>query len=151
VAWVEEAQTLSDRSLEMLRPTIRKRQVRRLLFQLEPAQRCDPVDLLLRGVTPPPDAVVQRVNYSDNPFFPAELDAERLHDKATKPVRYGHIWLGEYEPVAIGAIWDRLMLHRNRRSEAPDLGADRRGGGPGGFVRCRAATMHGIIVCGDRR
>jgi hypothetical protein len=120
VAWVEEAQTMSARSLEMLRPTIRA-PGSELWFTWNPRNASDPVDVLLRGQQPPNSAVVRRVNFSDNPFFPAELEDERLHDRKAKPDRYGHIWLGEYEPVAIGAIWDRLTLHRNRRESAPDM------------------------------
>lgn len=120
VAWVEEAQTLSARSLEMLRPTIRKPNSE-LWFSWNPRNASDPVDAFLRREQPPEGAVVRRVNYTDNPWFPAELEAERLDDMAHRPDRYAHIWLGEYEPVAIGAIWDRLMLHRNRRSEMPEL------------------------------
>ena len=59
------------------------------------------------------------MNYSDNPFFPAELEDERLHDMRTNRDRYGHIWLGEYEPTAIGAIWDRQTIHANRRRDVP--------------------------------
>lgn len=120
IAWVEEAQGLSARSLEMLRPTIRK-PGSELWFSWNPRSAADPVDQLLRGVTPPPGAIVQRANYDDNPFFPAELEQERLHDLKAKPERYGHIWLGEYEPAVVGAIWDRATLHRNRRDQAPEL------------------------------
>jgi phage terminase large subunit-like protein len=114
IAWWEEAQTASARSLELLRPTIRA-PGSELWFTWNPRNASDPVDQLLCGITPPPDAIVVKANYSDNPFFPPELEAEREFDERSKPDRYGHIWLGEYEPVAIGAIWDRLMLHRNRR------------------------------------
>jgi hypothetical protein len=120
VAWVEEAQTLSGRSLEMLRPTIRA-PGSELWFSWNPRNASDPVDALLRGPEPPPNSVVVKANYSDNPWFPAELEAERAFDARTKPDRYGHIWRGDYEPTAIGAIWDRLVLHRNRRAEAPEL------------------------------
>lgn len=120
IGYVEEAQTLTSRSLELLRPTIRK-PGSELWFSWNPRHASDPVDELLRGPTPPPDSIVVRANYSDNPFFPAELEAERQYDEAHNPARYGHIWLGEYEPQAIGAIWDRLTIHRNRRSEAPKL------------------------------
>jgi PBSX family phage terminase large subunit len=120
VAWAEEAQSLSARSLELLRPTIRA-PGSELWFSFNPRSAADPVDQLLRGMTPPNDAIVVKANYSDNPFFPPELEAEREFDARTKPDRYGHIWLGDYEPIAIGAIWDRLMLHRNRRSEAPQM------------------------------
>ncbi len=127
VAYVEEAQTLTERSLEMLRPTIRKdatkdRPGSELWFSWNPRSAKDPVDVLLRGMTLPPDAAVVKSNYLDNPFFPKVLDEEREFDRINKPERYGHIWLGEYEPQAIGAIWNRLMLHEGRRDETPDMG-----------------------------
>ena len=120
VAWVEEAQTLSARSLELLRPTIRK-PGSELWFSWNPRSASDPVDSFFRGMTPPDSAVIAKINYDGNPFFPAELEAEREHDRKAAPDRYAHIWLGEYEPMAVGAIWDRQTLHEHRRSEPPDL------------------------------
>lgn len=119
-AWVEEAQTLSARSLELLRPTIRK-PGSELWFSWNPRSASDPVDQFFRGMTPPDSAVIAKINYDGNPFFPAELEAEREHDRKAAPDRYAHIWLGEYEPMAVGAIWDRQTLHEHRRSEPPDL------------------------------
>jgi len=118
--WVEEAQTLSSRSLEMLRPTIRK-PGSELWFSWNPRLETDPVDQLLRGAEPPPDAVVVRANYDDNPFFPAELEAERAFDERSNPTRYAHIWLGAYEPAAIGAIWDKVVIREHRVDAAPEL------------------------------
>lgn len=115
VAWVEEAHTLSARSLEFLRPTIRKAGSE-LWFSWNPRSANDPVDAFLRGPNLPPDAIVLRVNHSDNPFFPAELEVERSFDEKHARQRYGHIWLGEYEPMAEGAIWDRLTIHQGRRA-----------------------------------
>lgn len=120
VAWVEEAQTLSDLSLEFLRPTIRK-PGSELWFSWNPRSALDAVDQFFRGLQPPDNAVIQRVNYDANPFFPPELEAERLHDKSAKRDRYAHIWMGEYEPMAIGAIWDRQTIHANRRRDLPDM------------------------------
>ena len=120
IAYVEEAQTLTERSLELLRPTIRK-PGSELWFSWNPRNAIDPVDAFLRGETPPPGSIVVKSNYCDNPFFPKELEEERVHDHATNPVRYPHIWNGEYEPQAIGAIWTREVLHRNRRDEEPQL------------------------------
>lgn len=116
VAYVEEAQTLSGGSLEMLRPTIRAAGSE-LWFSWNPRSKKDPVDELLRGKAKPEDALVVEANYKDNPFFPKELEAERLHDQQHKPDRYGHIWLGEYEPAVIGAYYANEMaaLARNGR------------------------------------
>jgi len=119
VAYVEEAQTLTERSLEMLRPTMRSGS--EIWFSWNPRNATDPVDLFLRGETPHPRSIVVKANYCDNPFLPEELEEERAHDEKTNPVRYPHIWRGEYEPQAIGAIWSREVLHRNRRDEIPPL------------------------------
>lgn len=120
IAYVEEAQTLTARSLEMLRPTIRK-PGSELWFGWNPRSATDPVDELLRGKIIPPDAIVVRTSYKNNPWFPAELEVERLFDYKNNPHRYAHIWEGEYEPQAIGAIWDRATINRNRRDSAPPM------------------------------
>jgi hypothetical protein len=120
IAWVEEAQSLSARSLELLRPTIRA-PGSEIWFSLNPRSASDPVYDLFFGLSPPPNSTIIRANYDANPFFSPELEAERDYDQRHKPGRYGHVWLGDLEPVAIGAIWDRLMLHRNRRQEMPEM------------------------------
>jgi len=117
---VEEAQTLTARSLEMLRPTIR-RPGSELWFGWNPRNATDPVDELLRGQAIPKDAIVVKTSYRDNPWFPPELEIERQHDYKHNSQRYAHIWEGEYEPQAIGAIWDRATINRNRRDRAPEM------------------------------
>jgi len=94
-AWVEEAQSLSQRSLDLLRPTIRKPDSE-LWFTWNPRQADDPIDVLLRGEKPPPDAKVVQVNYSDNPWFPDVLKNEMEYDKARDPDKYLHVWMGDY-------------------------------------------------------
>lgn len=94
-AWVEEAQSLSQRSLDLLRPTIRKPESE-LWFTWNPANASDPVDHLLRGPNPPPGAVVTEVNYTDNPWFPEVLRAEMEYDKRRDPDKYSHVWRGGY-------------------------------------------------------
>ena len=95
IAWFEEAQVASQRSLDLLRPTIRK-PGSELLFSWNPRFDNDPVEVLLRGSNPPPDAVVLEVNFADNPWFPAVLREEMEYDKRRDPDKYSHIWLGEY-------------------------------------------------------
>ena len=60
IAWVEEAQTLSQHSLDLLRPTIRKDQSE-IWFSWNPRFKTDPVDAFMRK-SPPSDAVVVFVN-----------------------------------------------------------------------------------------
>ena len=94
-AWFEEAQNASDKSLTLLRPTIRK-PGSQMWFGWNPDLDSDPVDQLLRGVKPPPDSVVVRANYTDNPWLPGELLAEMEYDRERDPDKYAHVWLGEY-------------------------------------------------------
>lgn len=145
VAWVEEAQTLSARSLEMLRPTIRK-PGSELWFTWNPRNATDPVDAFFRGQNPPKDLIIRRVNFDDNPFFPAELEAERDLDREARPDRYAHIWLGEYEPRAVGAIWDRQTIAENRRSEPPSIERIVIAVDPA-VTNNTNSDEHGIIVC----
>lgn len=94
-AWVEEAQSLSQKSLDLLRPTIRKPESE-LWFTWNPRQSSDPVDHLLRGPNPPPDSVVLPVNYDDNPWFPDVLRDEMEYDKRRDPDKFQHVWRGGY-------------------------------------------------------
>ncbi len=95
IAWVEEAQSLSQRSLDLLRPTIRKAGSE-LWFSWNPNRPTDPVDVLLRGDQTPTDAVVVEVNYSDNPRLPAELKADLEDDRRRDPDKFAHVWGGHY-------------------------------------------------------
>jgi phage terminase large subunit len=70
IAWVEEAQTLSEKSLELLRPTIRK-PGSEIWFTWNPRDASDAVDRFLCGDRPPEGAVIVTANWSDNPLFPA--------------------------------------------------------------------------------
>lgn len=95
-AWFEEAQSCSQRSLDLLRPTIRK-DGSELWFSWNPDQPTDPVDALLTGDDPPPDSVVVSVSYEDNPWFPEVLRDEMEYDRKRDPDKYAHIWLGGYQ------------------------------------------------------
>lgn len=108
VAWVEEAQSLSARSLTLLRPTIRK-PGSELWFSWNPRRKSDPVDVMLRGEEKPTGAVVVEANWSDNPWFPAELEQERLDDLRMKPDQYEHIWQGGYETITEGAYYAKSL------------------------------------------
>jgi phage terminase large subunit len=85
VAWVEEAQTLSARSLSLLRPTIRK-EGSELWANWNPRHKKDAIDDYLRQKKPE-NAMVVKTNWRDNPWFPAVLDAERKLDLQLYPER----------------------------------------------------------------
>jgi phage terminase large subunit len=116
-AWVEEAQSLSQRSLDLLRPTIRK-PGSELWFTWNPNEASDPVDHLLRGETAPPYSCVVQVNYLDNPWFPDVLKAEMEYDKRRDPDKYAHVWLGGYVQNSSSRVF------KNWRIEEFDAPAD---------------------------
>ncbi len=95
IAWFEEAQSMSSRSLELLRPTIRK-PGSELWFSWNPDSEGDAIDQFLRGDNVPEDSIVIMANWRDNPWFPDELNQERLLDFRVFPGRYRHIWEGDY-------------------------------------------------------
>jgi phage terminase large subunit len=108
IAWVEEAQSLSHKSMTLLIPTIRK-EGSELLFTWNPDRPTDAVDEMLRSSKATPDTVVVKANWSDNPWFPEVLEQERLLCLENTPERYGHIWEGEYATVLDGAYYARHL------------------------------------------
>lgn len=107
-AWVEEAQSLSDRSMSLLRPTIRK-EGSEIWFSWNPMRASDPVDMLLRGENTPTGSTVVRANWSDNPWFPSVLEDERKDCLNMTPERYDHIWEGGYATVLEGAYYAKHL------------------------------------------
>lgn len=123
VAWVEEANKLSAKSLSLLRPTIRKPNSE-LWFSWNPLRKADPVDALLRGAEPPPGSVVVQANWRDNPWFPPELETERRYDEAHSPHTYGNIWEGEYAGVQEGAYFTAQLRDAKAQGRIGRVAAD---------------------------
>ena len=122
-AWIEEAQTLSARSLSLLRPTIRAAGSE-LWFSWNPRRKTDPVDMMLRGDDLPTGAVVIRANWSDNPMLPPELNQERLDCLRTTPEQYDHIWQGGYAAVNSGAYFARHLAEARSSGRIGRVAAD---------------------------
>ncbi|MEM7000880.1 MAG: PBSX family phage terminase large subunit [Pseudomonadota bacterium] len=95
LAWVEEAHSLSARSMKLLLPTIRD-EGSEIWFTWNPEDPHDPVDRLLVGDQSNDDAVVVHVNYTDNPFLPETLRKEAERHQIRDPETFPHVWLGEY-------------------------------------------------------
>lgn len=95
VLWLEEAQNISQRSLDIARPTFRK-PGSEIWASWNPNLPTDPIDMLLRCDNPPPDSIVVEANYTDNPWFPEELMKEMEYDRTRDIDKFNHIWLGQY-------------------------------------------------------
>jgi phage terminase large subunit len=125
ILWGEEAQSLSQRSLDLIRPTIRK-PGSELWFSWNPRHATDPIDVLLRGDNPPPGAVVVKANYMDNPFLPEVLRTELEYDRGRDPEKYAHIWLGEYQRNSEARVFKNWTIEEFTRPTGTihRLGAD---------------------------
>ena len=125
IAWVEEAQSLSQRSLDLLRPTIRKPDSE-LWFTWNPSLATDPIDSFLRCENPPPDSIVIQVNYRDNPWLPQVLIDEIDYDKKRDPDKFAHVWLGEYQRNSEARVFKNWSIEEFDRPPGTifRLGAD---------------------------
>lgn len=95
IAWVEEAHMVSQRSLDILTPTVRS-EGSEIWCSWNPNQPTDPVDVMFRGKEPRPDSIVREVSYEDNPWFPEVLRTDMEYDRRTDPDKAAHIWDGAY-------------------------------------------------------
>jgi phage terminase large subunit len=103
VCWIEEAQSVSKRSWDVLTPTIRKDDSE-IWATLNPFLESD--ETYQRFVADPPTNTLSlQVNWSDNPWFPSVLNEERLNCLRRDPDNYANIWEGQPLRVASGAIY----------------------------------------------
>lgn len=122
-AWVEEAQTLSARSLSLLRPTMRA-EGSEIWASWNPRRKTDPVDEMLRGAALPTGAVVVRANWSDNPWFPKVLEQERQDCLRDDSDQYDHIWEGGYATVLAGAYYAKAIADARHKGRIGNVEQD---------------------------
>jgi phage terminase large subunit len=122
IAWIDEAQTLSARSLALLRPTIRAMDSE-VWASWNPRRKSDAIDDFLRA-RKPGGAIVVSANWRDNPWFPAVLEEERQLDLALYPDRYEHIWEGDYVRAFEGAYFAQLLNEARAQGRIGRVAAD---------------------------
>lgn len=109
VCWIEEAQVVSKYSLDLLDPTIRKAGAE-IWATFNPLLESDEIYRRFVANTPPPGSVVQEMNWRDNPWWNAVLEAKRIHYQATESEDdYLNIWEGRPRAAVQGAIYAREM------------------------------------------
>lgn len=96
-AWIEEAHSVSERSATVLIPTIRK-PGSELWWSYNPEQAEDYVHQL--AAMDDPDTLVITINWRDNPWFPEELEKERLKLQRINTDLYQHVWEGQCRSAA---------------------------------------------------
>lgn len=121
IAWVEEAQSLSAKSLRLLRPTIRKEDSE-IWFSWNPRYETDAVDAFFRNGRPRPDAALVPVNWNDNPWLPEVLRREKDSDYVTDPEMAAHVWGGAYEMTSEAAYYAGLIAQAESEGRIGEFG-----------------------------
>lgn len=106
--WIEEGQKVSRESLEVLIPTIRA-PGSEIWVTFNPTDKDDAVYQMFVEGKPPPGSRIAKVNWDDNPWFPEELNSERLYMQADDLEAYDHVWNGNCRRYMVGSIYGKLM------------------------------------------
>lgn len=104
--WIEEAERVSKRSLEILSPTIREANSE-IWASFNPENEESAAYGLVKN--PPDDALVIEINWDENPFFPEVLNKERLSCLHRTPEDYEHIWGGKPRKISAAVIFSRRL------------------------------------------
>jgi phage terminase large subunit len=116
ICWVEEAQRVSEDSWKKLIPTIRK-EGSEIWITMNPESEDDPTYKRFIA-TPPPGAIVRKVNFDANPFFTETLRQEMEYAKRVDYESYEHVWLGMVKKVSNAVIF--RGKYRVDRFEPPE-------------------------------
>lgn len=102
-AWVEEADSVSKRSWDILEPTVRA-PGSEVIVTFNPQMDTD--ETYKRFVSnPSPEVVSSFINWEDNPWRSQVLDAARERMQLEAPDDYAHIYAGQCRPAVEGAIY----------------------------------------------
>ena len=105
--WIEEAQTVSKNSWDILIPTIRK-EGSEIWLTWNPEFEDD--ETYRRFIQHPPRNCIHiDMNWRDNPWFPSVLQQEKEELRLRDPDSYDHVWEGKCRQWLEGAIYAREL------------------------------------------
>ena len=107
VAWIDEAETVSETAWRKLIPTVREDNSE-IWVTYNPESKESATHKRFVEQTPD-DAVIVDMNWKDNPWFPDVLERERQEDKRKRPDIYDHVWEGDFLVHAEGAYYATEM------------------------------------------
>ena len=95
ITWFEEGQMMSERTKQVLLPTIFRKPDSQLIVTYNPENASDPVSQMLQE-NPMPRTACELVNWNDNEFITDDLKMLMAHDYATDVMTAKHVWEGDY-------------------------------------------------------
>lgn len=104
IAWIDEAESVSEMAWSKLLPTVRAENSE-VWITWNPEDEESPTNQRFR-ISPPDNACIVEMNYSDNPWFPDVLEQERLNDynRLDGPT-YAWVWEGAYRKNSLAQIF----------------------------------------------
>jgi phage terminase large subunit len=102
--WVEEAHAVSYDSWNILMPTLFRTPDCELTVTFNPYLEDDPTFVTFVK-NPPPGAVIEKVGWRDNPWFPEKHNELRLHMLRTDPDAYDWIWEGNTRQLSDAVVF----------------------------------------------
>jgi phage terminase large subunit len=109
VADIEEGQTIRQRSLDLLVPTIIRKPGAEVWARWNPRLDTDAIDKFFRGGKPPPNSECVEIGWKDNPWLSPEVRAQIAADYEADPEKAEHIWGGGYEIITEGSYYAKLL------------------------------------------
>lgn len=103
ICWIEEAQSVSEDSWNILIPTVRN-EGSEIWISFNPYSETDPTYKRFILDTPP-DSAVHKVSYRDNPWLPDVLKREAEYLKRVDYDSYRHIWEGEVRKISNAVVF----------------------------------------------
>ena len=122
LCWVDEAEPVTDEAWTTLIPTLREEDSE-LWVTWNSKRKNAPVETRFKGSDDPLIKYV-RINWRDNPWFPAKLERDRQRDKAERPDQYNHIWEGDFVSVVEGAYFAKQLTEAKEKGRIGNVSAD---------------------------
>jgi phage terminase large subunit len=120
--WVDEAEPVSETAWEKAIPTVRE-EGSEIWLTWNPERKGSATHKRFRE-DPPVNSKIVEMNWRDNPWFPAVLDAKRLEDKAKRPDSYDHIWEGGFKTALSGAYYAQALSEAREQGRISRVSAD---------------------------
>jgi len=138
--WLEEAQTISQKSLDLATPTFRTTGAE-VWASWNPDLATDPIDRFFLENLDDPDFIMVEANYQDNPWFTDELRKDMLRDRKRDPEKYQNTWCGKYKTSSEARVFKNWMVQDFERP----VGTVFRLGADWGFANDPTTLVRGSI------
>lgn len=123
LAWVDEAEPVTDEAWTKLIPTLREEDSE-LWLNWNPERKNSATHKRFRLASPDPLTKIVEMNWRDNPWFPKILERKRLKDKEDRPDQYEHIWEGDFVTVMEGAYYAKVLAEAKRQNRITKVARD---------------------------